>query len=105
MKKCLIKNKTNQMNYFKITNFFFIKFPIITRWGTFLNCCNFIFQNFELIKDFVVHLDPQEYQSLIKTIDDENLICQLKCVADYIFIADTIKFLESSALYVYQQNL
>jgi len=47
IKKILVKNKTNGTLYYETTQLNMIKFPVITRWGTFLECTNFIYENFD----------------------------------------------------------
>ncbi len=96
LKKALIKNKSNQMIYYETTNLPLIRFPVITRWGTFIECCNFLYRNFTLIAVFIKKLDQNydELKNLLKTDVNE----QFKQISSYLFIVSSIKKLEGHGL-------
>ncbi len=58
------------------TNLPKIKFPIITRWGTFIRCVEFIFENFDKIKLFVEKL-PEKYILLKGLISGDKLFHEM----------------------------
>ncbi len=98
LKKSLIKNKTNSNLYHNVTRLPMIKFPVITRWGTFISCAVFLHDNFSVICDFIDKLDKDSYSILKALANNETLIFELKHVASYSYIAQSIKKLESHNL-------
>lgn len=60
LKKILNKNKENQKIYYNSTNLPLPKYPVITRWGTFIDFNIFIFQNRDKIKLFIENLPNSE---------------------------------------------
>ncbi len=82
------------MKYFEITSLPIINFPVITRWVTFLECCKYIFENFDLIKLFIESLDHSEYRELIDFSNLLELYNKLKTISSYIYISHAIKVLE-----------
>lgn len=104
LKKATCKNKTNQMIYRESTGLPLPKYPVVTRWGTFIDCACFVNINFEKIKNFVNELDS-DYSKLKAIICDENTKNALDFVAKHQFITDALKYLESSNLNIKSQIL
>ncbi len=86
------------MTYYEITNLPMIKFPVITRWRTFIDCCHFVYNNFEKIHDFIKKLDKIEYESLYHQSNSVSLISELKYASEKKFISNSIKYLEADGL-------
>ncbi len=103
LKKSLVKNKTNQMIYFEETELPLIKFPIVTRWGTFIDCCSFVHKNFDKISNFIKKLNKDNYGFLYDCINDPTIKLELKCVSEKTFISASIKYLESNGLHIINQ--
>ncbi len=103
LKKCLIKNKTNISIYKKVTSLPPIKFPIITRWGTFINCANFIYLNITVIMKFINNLDTDSKHRLLNIANSPGFISELFHVSEQKFIANTILKLESLGLTLAEQ--
>ncbi len=79
-----------------------IKFPILTRWGTFINCVEYIFLNFEKIKSFIDNL-PDKYENLKAIILTEKLKIEMEFIHKHLFISDAILKLESIGLSLEEQ--
>ncbi len=103
LKHVLIKNKTNLKLYKISTDLAPIKFPILTRWGTFLICADFIFQNLDSIKQFISCLDEDSKKLFEELMNKEDFLYQLEHVSNYIFIAKAITKLESLNLTLAEQ--
>ncbi len=56
LKRILIKNKDNNERWEKMTKLSLPKFPILTRWGTWISCSVFIYKNFDKIKRFLISI-------------------------------------------------
>ncbi len=97
LKHILIKNKTNNEIYEKSTNLLKIKFPIITRWGTFIDCVVFLYENYSKINSFIENL-PLHYESLKELSSNKLLISELKLISKHVFIPHAIEKLESNGL-------
>ncbi len=80
-----------------------IKFPILTRWGTFINCAKFIHDNLIELKKFIKALDTKDYWKLKHLFSNINFEKELKFVSDHEFICIGIKKLESEGLTVNEQ--
>ncbi len=102
LKHVLIKNKTNISMYSNIIGLPLIKFPILTRWGTFINCVKFIHENFDLIVKFIEEL-PKNYIDLKLSVKNKNLLSELSSISYHSFICDTIHQLESDGLEIFSQ--
>ncbi len=102
LKRTLRKNKTNIHLYSTNTSLPMIKFPIITRWGSFIKCCNFISQNLQEISKFISCLST-DYNRIKELLIKEDLISELKFVSDHLFIADAILKLETDGLTIQNQ--
>ena len=65
--------------------------------GTFLECTNFIYENFDLINIFISSLSS-DYKTVKELILNRKFIEKLKIGSDSIFIWQTIKHLETGGL-------
>ncbi len=89
------------MNYFETTSLPIIKFPILTRWGTFIDCCSFVFENFNRIKEFINLLeDSEDLKNMASDIKTQQEIEQ---IASYAYLSKAIRYLESADLTVMDQ--
>ncbi len=102
LKHILNKNKANISLYSSVTGLPLIKFPIITRWGTFIDCVEFIVENYVLIKEFIEKL-LEQYNILKSLLMDPNLLPQLTDVSSHAFISNAICELENNGLELAKQ--
>ena len=106
MKKILVKNRSNQQNFVERTGLCIPKFPILTRWGTWMEFSKFVFENFDFIRGFLLSLSPDKHSELagiIEIIDSWCLENELRIVYDHSFIPEAILKLESAELSVEEQ--
>jgi len=104
-KKLLIKNKTNQYIFSSETGLPIPKFPIVTRWGTWLEFVSFTFDNFEMIKKFSEML-PDDLRDKIymqNIIQSECFAEEMKLAYAHKFLIEAIKMLESDTLSTVKQ--
>lgn len=79
------------------------KFPVITRWGTWLRFTKLIFENFVELEDFIMKQSDGVYDKVklqiknIKIDEEYNFLTRLFC------ISDKIKQLETQGLTIYEQ--
>lgn len=82
--------------------------PILTRWGTWLNCVNFIADNYAGIKDVICEFDPHSSISIKKCIDIFNNPALIKQVAhiqaNYVCIAAAITKLEARGMPLHEST-
>lgn len=105
LKRLLVKNKTNQNIYCEITSLKIPKFPVLTRWGSWIEFAYFINHNYECICRFFAELHKDDYQIADLFINDENqlLINELKFASKFIFLTKSITKLESNDLSTEEQ--
>ncbi len=72
------------MKYFEETTLPLIKFPIITLWGTYIKCCNFVSQNYQLIGKYINSLGKQSYPRLLELVNENCLCTELKEILSHL---------------------
>jgi hypothetical protein len=105
VKRLLLKNRNNQQIYETTSGLSLPKFPIITRWGTWVEFVCFISNNFNEIKVFACAISNSENCSydFLSLFTDDDLIEELKLVKKYEYIAKTITKLENESLSTEEQ--
>lgn len=104
LKKILQKAPSRVVAYKEITGLPLPKFPVITRWGSWIQCAVMLCENFDKIKDFVLSLDPADAgaiskaQQLLLPEKIQNLETELFCVHGYKYLTAAIKQLEEQGL-------
>lgn len=70
-KDSVIKNKTNKVAFITHTNLKIKKLPVLTRWGTYIIFCEFIYTKYQRIKNWINSLgtDERETKNLFNSID------------------------------------
>ncbi|PSN56646.1 hypothetical protein C0J52_10817 [Blattella germanica] len=89
LKKILLKSPSRVVAYREITGLPLPNFPVITRWGTWIECAAMLCENFGKIKEFVLSLHPADSaanskaQELLLPEKIHNLQTELLCVHSY----------------------
>jgi hypothetical protein len=93
LKRILIKNKLNQNIFREETLLPIPKFPIITRWGTWLEFVVYLYTNFNLIKSVVTKLNLHaiEITEITETLESTTFELELRCAYDHKFLIYSIK--------------
>jgi hypothetical protein len=89
MKRILVKNRRNQLIFVEKTGLIVPKFPILSRWGTWMEFSKLIFENFDLIRGFFIALPLDKIVGLseiITVMDSESLEKELRVVYEHCFI-------------------
>ncbi|PSN56560.1 hypothetical protein C0J52_14756 [Blattella germanica] len=66
LKKILLKAPSRVVAYREITGLPLPNFPVITRWGSWIECAAMLCENFDKIKEFVLSLDPADAAAIYK---------------------------------------
>ena len=72
-------------------------FPVITRWGSWIECAAMLYENFKKIREFVLSLDPvdageiSKAQQLLLSEKIHILQTELYCVHSYKYLTAVIK--------------
>jgi hypothetical protein len=101
-KRIFIKNKNNQEEFIKNTQIKLPKFPVLTRWGTWIECASYIFKNYAILLNFF-NSNPTIYCQLSIVFENETLINQLRFVNNCQFITEAINKLENEAIRTEEQ--
>ncbi|KAG0440242.1 hypothetical protein DMUE_1885 [Dictyocoela muelleri] len=105
LKRILVKNRENQSLFIDVTNLRIPKFPILTRWGTWLCFISEISNQYVKYKAFLeiyVQQNPY-YQSILDSFLDTRFILELNEIKNISFIIDSIKELEKKDLSTLKQ--
>lgn len=98
--KKLLKNNSKNKKLFKnITKISLPPFPIMTRWGTWLDCALWFYNNSSLVTLF---LDEHVAINLKKQFDKPSFDREYREIQEFLRLPRIIKSLESSNLSVYQ---
>lgn len=104
LKHMLNKNKNNQQLFYAETNLKIPKFPVITRWGTWIEFGCFIFENYKKIMDFLKVIDEQDRCREFESIyNNSSLYDELNAIKSHQFLVTLIKKLESDTLTTNEQ--
>ena len=102
MKKVLVKCPSNTVIYKESTgNLPLPPHPVVTRWGTWIECGSFYAENYQKIKNFVENIDEDSSSSAMKIkelILSETLKKELFDVHSFKHICISIKQLEESKI-------
>ncbi|PSN38001.1 hypothetical protein C0J52_13513 [Blattella germanica] len=104
LKKILLKAPSRVVAYREITGLPLPNFPVITRWGSWIECTAMLCENFDKIKEFVLSLDPADGAAIFKAQElllpekIHNLQTELFCVHSYKYLPAAIKLLEEQSL-------
>lgn len=105
-KKLLIKNHENQSFFKESTNLKMPKFPIITRWGSWLNFSIYLSVNYNKICKFYSYLVEKrgnKYKRDLDLIKSETFISELKLIKKHEIIIQSITKLESDTISTEEQ--
>jgi hypothetical protein len=97
IKRLLVKNRHNQQLYGLKTGLVLPKFPVITRWGTWVDFVSYIAENYDKIKCFAQAISNTENCSydLLGLFTESTVVEEIKLVKKYKFQAETTIALES----------
>jgi hypothetical protein len=99
--KKLLKNNSKNKRLFKsLTNLKIPKFPILTRWGTWLECSKWIYLNVSKMQSFLNHSIAYNLKQLY---DNPAFDLEFIYIHELLKLPEIIKQLESSSLSIYQQ--
>ena len=104
LKKILLKAPSRVVAYRETTGLPLPNFPVITRWGSWIECAAMLCENFDKIKEFVLSLDPADagaiskVQQLLLPEKICNLQTELYCAHSYKYLTAAIKRLEEQGL-------
>lgn len=93
IKKILRKSNKNRSLYYSTNGLIMPPFPVITRWGTFINSCVILCDNFSKIKLFINSLVVKSLaaNNLKKQLENNLVSKELFNVQKYKFLPDAIK--------------
>lgn len=96
LKRMLVKNKKNQCVFKESTGLKLPKFPVLTRWGTWLVFMDEIVNNYDLYKNFIRRMVNENsiYEPLLNSFSDHNFILELEEIRKSVFLVDSITQLE-----------
>lgn len=83
------------------------KFPVDTRWGTWIHFCIFLGSNYDQIRSYVSTIQGERNSSLhylLDSLEDVGTMDQLLGVSDLHFLCKSIKQLEASGLSILEQR-
>ncbi len=107
LKNSLVKNKEKQILLKDTTGLTLPKWPVVTRWGTWLIFASWIFDNFEMIKKFIFVLtekfDTDTNKRAYENINSKEFENEIRIVNSLKFTSDAIFELESEKLSTEQQ--
>lgn len=105
LKRLLVKNKSNQHIFEDTTKKKLPKFPVITRWGMWIEFGHYVAENYAIIKNFAntLMIESDELKQFFSENNEIDLINQLKLVSSHIYIPKAIKKLEGTNLSTEEQ--
>lgn len=104
LKRILVKNKENQEIFNKVTTMKLPKFPIITRWGTWLQFVVYVGHNFVKIRNFLIEISKtNNIQSLIEKYESKLFEEEMKIAIEHEFLVLHVKKLEADSLSTKEQ--
>jgi hypothetical protein len=105
IKRLFIKNKSNRLIFSLKSNIKFPKFPILTRWGTWLEFAVFIADNYDELKRVFETILNFEFENtnLFDLFSEPFLINELKFIKEHSFFTNSITKLESDNLSTEEQ--
>ena len=83
-KRFFIKNKVNKEEFKTKCSVSLPEFPILTRWGTWINCACYIFKNYAEILKFLEN-ETENFIYPSKMLKEVEVIEQLKIVKNWVF--------------------
>ena len=92
-KRFFIKTKVNKEEFKTKCSVSLPEFPILTRWGTWINCACYIFKNYAEILKFLKN-ETENFIYLSKMLKEVKVIEQLKIFKNFEYLIDSIKSLE-----------
>lgn len=107
LKKIFIKCERRRNMFATETGISIPKFPIYTRWGTWINFCAFLVDNYDVIKEFVTRLDDDEAEavsSLKSSFRNPQVESELAEIMKTKKICTTILSLEKQGLSIHEQK-
>lgn len=105
LKRVLVKNRTNQLKFFEIVGSNIPSFPVITRWGTWIEFAVYIFDNFEIISRFIRSLSEQTggYFEMIELLKTSEIEEQFRIIYQHKNITKSLQRLEGDSLSTEEQ--
>lgn len=103
LKKYLNKNKTNQKIFYEKTSLTIPNWPVITRWGTWLEFSKWIFENYAEIGKFFKEMDIKYKKDDFLLFDSKHFENEIRFCYDYRWLTIKITQLESNDLSVEEQ--
>jgi len=89
-KRFFIENKVNKKEFKTKCSVSLPEFPILARWGTWINSACYIFENYAEILNI---LENETEKYLSKILKEVEVIEQLKTVKNFEFLIDSINSL------------
>lgn len=99
-KKILKNNSKNKRLFKKKTSLPFPKFPVLTRWGTWIECASWIFKN---IQNMMPFMNEGVSKDLLKIYESPDFDSEYIRIHELLKLPGIIKSLESSSLSIYEQ--
>lgn len=103
IKKYLNKNKANQKIFYDLTNLTIPNWPVITRWGTWLEFVKWIFDNYDEIGLFIKDMDSKYKKSDFELFDSKDFEDEIRFCYAYSWLTIKITQLESNTISVEEQ--
>jgi hypothetical protein len=105
LKRYLVKNREFQRVFNDVVNVPLPKFPVITRWGTWLEFAIFLYRNLDGCLKFLEALPKELFgvDKIISAIKSKLFEKEIRVVYEHSFLVEAIKSLESSHLSTEQQ--
>ncbi len=100
--KHLVNNRAKQALFVHETGFNIPEWPVVTRWGTWLEFSSWLFDNFNAVHHFIQCLVKQfsheKDSEILKMIEGAEFESEIRQVYSFSFIAKVIYQLESETL-------
>lgn len=94
LKRLLIKNKTNNELFFRMTGLKPYKFPILIRWGMWIEFSGWLYENYVVIGEFIKEMDRINNTNYFLPYNSTEFEREIRLCKSYEWIPVTIKEFE-----------
>lgn len=94
LKRMLIKNNTNKKLFYQITGMKPAKFPILIRWGLWLEFVGWLYDNFMAVGDFISAMDEINETENFKEFTSKEVEREIRFCRSHLWITKSIAFFE-----------